>query len=91
MQQIADQSPEEYFDMLKILKLLYYIEKPKKANDRIRITDILSKPRLGNILTNDSQTSIYGEVFQKLYNQIKSGVKDADKRCSDLEEVDKKW
>ena len=88
---IAEKSPQEYFDMLKILKLLYYIEKPRNALERIRITDILAKPQPGNIITDDSMTTIYGDVFQKLYDKIRSAVADADFRCSALMSIDREW
>ena len=77
--------------MLKILKLLYYIEKPRNALERIRITDILAKPQPGNIITDDSMTTIYGDVFQKLYDKIRSAVADADFRCSALMSIDREW
>lgn len=99
MESIAGESKSELFDMLKILKQLYYIEKsgePKYkqgyADDiRIQITDILAKPRLANIQTEFSDTSVYGDVFESLFNTIKSVVDDSDERCLRLEKINAYW
>lgn len=91
MLKIAGESNKEYFDMLKILKVLYYIEKPKKADERVLITDILAKPQPGNIPAEASQKSVYGDVFQNLYEKIYSAADDADERCYALESIDTSW
>ena len=99
MESIAKNSKLELYDMFKILKLIYYIEKdgyPKYKqvqfnNVRIQITDILAKPRLSNINTELSKSSIYGEIFDSLFNKIKSEVNDADERCARLEKINLYW
>lgn len=92
-------SDKERHDLFKLLKLLYYIEKsgePKYkagyAEDlRIKITDILEKPRLENIQTDLSDKSVYGKYFESLYNSVKSEVKDADERFEKLENINIYW
>ena len=71
MERIAGDSKRETFDILRILKQLYYIEKAGKKGKKIRIIDILAKPRLANIPFVDSRSGIYNDVFRKLYDQIK--------------------
>lgn len=63
---IAGTDAAERFDMFKILKLLFYIEKcgdPKvrSVSDdyRIQITNILAKPRLSNVPSEYTPHSIY--------------------------------
>lgn len=99
MESIAKNSKLELYDMFKILKLIYYIEKdgyPKYKqvqfnNVRIQITDILAKPRLSNINTELSKSSVYGEIFDSLFNKIKAEVNDADERCARLEKINLYW
>ena len=99
MESIAKNSKLERYNMFKILKLIYYIEKdgyPKYKqvqfnNVKIQITDILAKPRLSNINTEFSKTSIYGEIFDSLFYKIKSEITDADERCARLEKINLYW
>lgn len=106
MESIAENNPLELFDMLKILKLLYYIEKigdPKcKKIDykykesysddvRIQITDILKKPRLENIQSEFSNNSVYGKIFADMFDKIKNVVDDAEERCLRLEKINLYW
>lgn len=96
---IAEQSSIEKFDMLKILKLLYYIEKdgsPKyksnfEKNIKVQIIDILKKPKLENVPTIYSPKSQYGKIFSYMYNEIKSEVSDADEREKALENINLRW
>lgn len=91
MEQIARHSKKECFDMLKILKLLFHIEKEVASDDNIRITNILAKPRLANISGDVSPSANYNDVVQNLYDQIRSLVDDADIRCAKLEKADLLW
>ena len=95
---IAGTDNAERFNMFKVLKLLFYIEKcgdPKtKAtcdNYRVQITDILAKPRLSNVISKYTSFSVYGEHFGKLYTSIKSVVADADQRELRLEKINSYW
>lgn len=79
--------------MLKLLKVLFLIEKygiPKRyakhrdtKDIRIRIIDILAKPRLSNVNSYLSEASQYGEIIDNLIDDIKSNVDDAD-MCIDM-------
>ena len=95
---IAGNDNAERFDMFKILKLLFYIEKygdPKTKvvsdNYRVQITDILAKPRLSNVPSDYTQFSVYGEHFGKLYADIKKVVADAEERELRLEKINAYW
>ena len=98
---INKESDKEKFDMLKLLKALFYIEKygvakcdSKNRVDediRIRITDILEKPRLSNVNSYLSEVTQYGDVFERLFNDIKGNVDDADERIDMIEKVDDYW
>lgn len=94
----ANVNDKEKHDLLKILKVLFYIEKsgsPKykkyDANIRVQITDILEKPRLENIQTELSNKSVYGKYFQTLYDCIKTEVHDADARFEKIEKINLYW
>lgn len=94
----ANVNDKEKYDLLKILKVLFYIEKngsPKynkyDADIRIQITDILDKPRLENINTELSNKSVYGKYFQSLYDSIKTEVHDADARFEKIEKINMYW
>ncbi len=84
---------ESKHDALKLLKLLYIIEKHGKPKNRIksleetriRITDVLAKPRLGNIKTELPHQSIYGEIIEKLQLQVQNSITDADNRKKTIE------
>lgn len=95
---IAGTDNAERFDMFRILKLLFYIEKygdPKTKtesnNYRVQITNILAKPRLSNVPSEYTPFSVYGEHFGKLYSAIKSAVADANERELCLEEINAYW
>lgn len=94
-------STTEKFDTLKLLKELFSIEKdglPKYVNDyeltaniRIHIIDILKKPRLSNIKSYYGNGTQYGEILEKLFDNIKSNVPDAYERISKIEKIDSYW
>ncbi len=95
---IAGTDVAERFDMFKILKLLYYIEKygdpkSKAVSDdyRIQITDILAKPRLSNISSEYTPHSVYGECFGELYSNIRKMASDAEEREHRLEQINGYW
>ncbi|MDD2602297.1 MAG: hypothetical protein PHX91_05055 [Prevotella sp.] len=95
---IVGKNKSECFDMFKILKLLFYIEKygePKteviSKNYRIQITDILAKPRLSNVPSDYTSYSVYGEYFNQLYADVKKAVSDADERELRLEKINAYW
>lgn len=95
----AEDPTMEKFKLLKLVKLIYYIEKDGSAkctktdgdNVRILITDILREPHLENIKTQFSDKSIYGECFERLYDQIKEQVPDAEKRIKQIEDINICW
>lgn len=92
-------SDEEKFEFLKLIKLIYYIEKDGVAkcskesdvNVRVLITDILQKPRLENIKTEFSTKSEYGSYFEDLYMNIKKQITDADSRIKKIESMNEYW
>lgn len=95
---IAGVDATERFDMFKILKLLFYIEKygdPKTKvvsdNYRVQITDILAKPRLSNVSSEYTPHSIYGEYFEQLYSDIRKMVNDAEERERRLQQINEYW
>ncbi|SFS08742.1 hypothetical protein [Anaeromicropila populeti] len=96
---IAEKSNAEKFDELKLLKLLYYIEKsgePKyKPLDnkelKIQITDIIAKPRLENIPTSYSEKSVYGSIFSEMFDKVRSEITDADARDKKIETINMHW
>jgi len=100
LEKIAEADRKEKYDMLRLLKILYYIEKsgyPKYAlqtgetDVRFQITDILAKPSLENILTEYSDKSTYGKTFQKLFDAVKKMTPDAEERCLVFEELSAYW
>ena len=102
VEKVAASSDEEKFQMLKLLKKLYWIEKydtPKfvnkhsiSARGKIRITDILAKPKMSNIYTYYSESySEYGEVFNELLADLRSEVDDADDRNTIIENIEIFW
>ncbi|APM39953.1 hypothetical protein [Clostridium kluyveri] len=96
---IAEKSNAEKFDELKLLKLLYYIEKsgepkykPLDNKDlKIQITDILAKPRLENIMTDYSEKSVYGSIFSEMFDKVRSEITDADVRDKKIEAINMHW
>lgn len=102
VEKVAASSDEEKFQMLKLLKKLYWIEKydtPKfvnkhsiSARGKIRITDILAKPKMSNVYTYYSESySEYGEVFNELLADLRSEVDDADARKTIIENIEIFW
>lgn len=83
----AKSSMREQFDMLRILKVLFCIEKDEK----FKITDLLAKPRLNNIENNDPKKHKNSEIFNGLYERVKGVVDDADIRCRKINEADDFW
>jgi hypothetical protein len=82
IEEMAKVSAEERFNMFKLIKVVYDLERIKHSNTswmitnqdkgRVPITKILQKPRLSNIKANSTQKTVYGEEFQELYDKIKS-------------------
>jgi len=115
VEQMAAESDEAKFEMLKLLKELFVIEKigaPKYLKSqycekeyaseeekridtlcrfRLKIIDILAKPRMSNIKTYYSGGGQYGEVLDYLFSDIKSNVYDADERINMIEKIEKEW
>lgn len=102
VEKVAASSDEEKFQMLKLLKKLYWIEKYDtskfvnkhsiSASGKIRITDILAKPKMSNIYTYYSESySEYGEVFNELLADLRSEVDDADDRKTIIENIEIFW
>lgn len=101
IENMAEVSTSERFDALKLLKELFFIEKdglPKyikksnpNANTKVRIINILAKPRLANIKSYYTNGSQSGEVFEQLFFNIKSNVPDADERIRIIEDIDSYW
>ena len=91
MKKLSNGSDSETFDMLRILKLLYKLEKSRPKGNKIRITDLLAKPRLANIITTSSDSKGHAKIFQTLYSQIKRVVEDADFRNNTLNSANMKW
>lgn len=56
------------YGQLKLLKYLFQLEKSSHA--RIRIIDILNKPRLDNINTHIAEKSVYGNILSEMKAQI---------------------
>lgn len=95
---IAGNDNSERFDMFKILKLLFYIEKhgdPKTKvvsdNYRVQITNILAKPRLSNVPSEYTSHSVYGKIFGQLYSDVKKMVSEAEEREQRLEQINEYW
>ena len=100
IEKIAGNNKVQRYDMLRLLKVLYYIEKsgcPKNKlnNDasatRVQITDILAKPSLENIYTDYSGKSTYGEVFHDLYKAIEAMTPNAKECAKHLDEMNIYW
>lgn len=91
----------EKYNALKILKHLYYIEKvgkPKEKNKyskkeelKIQITDILAKPRLENINSEFLNESEYGDILERLFNEIKAEVPDSEDRITIINGINDRW
>lgn len=98
---MAKESDNSKFEELKLLKELFIIEKygkPKKNKRfmpkegiRIKITNILAKPRMQNVSTYLSATNEYSSVFEELFDDIKCNVDDAEKRIDTIDRIDAQW
>ena len=102
---IAKKSDQAKFEMLKLLKELYIIEKidirlskEKELNDKeirlsilgpgkIKIIDILSKPRMSNIKTYFSDGGQYGRVLDILFSDVESNVYDSYDRIKLIDDI----
>ena len=100
MESICQDDPKEIFDMLKILYILFKIEKygsPRFRSEialkkkRVLITNILANHSFENIENAFSKKSVYSEIFNELYDDIKSQVNDAEKRFDTLDDIDFDW
>lgn len=88
IEKIMEMSPKEKFEGLKLLKMLYYIE---KEEDKVRFIDILSKPRLDNIPTETASKSKYGDVFSEIFNAVQSEISNANERYKLIEYINNYW
>lgn len=97
---MMEQSHQDKFDGLKLLKLLYYIEKdgiPKKDTfgskvaSKLCITDILAKPRLENIHTDYSPKSEFGDVVESMLSLVGQNIDDAGQRWEVIESINQSW
>lgn len=99
VEKMARRSKQEKFAMLKLLKVLFAIEKygdPKSKrtnskNIRTTIIDVLAKPRMSNIETHYSDESEYGDIFESLLVKIQEEVGDAKKRQDSIDSIDDFW
>ena len=99
--EMTNGSKEEQFKMYKLLKVLYIIEKygkPKKVRAydteseiRIRLLDILSKPRMSNIDTYLVNSNEYENAIDWIISIIKEEVDDAEERIDLVDKVDAQW
>lgn len=98
---IAGDSKAERFDMYKLLKLLFNIEKvgaPQKKKgfedvDKIRtpFIKILANPRTANIKTPYTTKTVHGDTFEKVFNAVKGGVADSKRRIALIDEMNGYW
>lgn len=61
------------YSQLKLLKYLFQLEKSSYA--RIRIIDILNKPRLDNINTQIAEKSVYGNILSEMKVNIEKELR----------------
>ncbi len=98
---IAGNSKLEKFNMFKLLKLLFNIEKvgapkykkgfedtPKLRTPFIRI---LANPRTANIKTPYTTKTIHGDIFEEVFNAIKRCVADSEQRIACINEINEYW
>lgn len=96
---LKGENKEEKFDALKILKCFYEIEKDGdskgkggiRSNSKVRITNVLQNPSLDNIESIYTSESIYGDVFEDLYEKIKSQSKYAELFERILDNYELEW
>ena len=91
----APEPEVERFNLLKLVKLIYYIEKDgnakilKKQDDNVRvlITDILKKPRLDNIKTEYTEkvnmVIALKTYFKSKITSIRCGVQNFKNRSNE--------
>lgn len=93
VEEIAECSPQAKYEELKLLKSLYYIEKADKkaANSKIRITDILAKPRLENVGSDLAPKSKYSELFEALLSDVGREVPHAAARLGKIDGMIAYW
>ncbi len=99
--EIAKDSEVELFKMYKLLKVLYLCEKdgaPKKirvydteSEIKIRIIDILAKPRMSNIATYLVDGNKVENAIDQLISLIKVEVDDAADRTALIDKIDDRW
>lgn len=96
---IKGNNKEEKFDTLKILKCFYEIEKDGTSknkggygsNSRVRITEILNEPQLQNINSIYTSQSVYGDVFEDLYNKVRDNAKHRNYITKKIESIELRW
>lgn len=96
---IKGKNKEEKFDALKILKCFYEIEKDGTSknkggygsNSRVRITEILNEPQLQNINSIYTSQSVYGDVFEDLYNKVGDNAKHRNYITKKIESIELRW
>ncbi|SFW32673.1 hypothetical protein [Ruminococcus flavefaciens] len=102
VEKIASSSKDEKFQMLKLLKELYWIEKfdisdyvnksSFNAHGKVKFTDVLAKPRMSNVYTYYSESySVYGDIFNELIADLRLEVDDADDRKTIIENIEMFW
>ena len=100
VEKIAGEDRKEIFDMLKLLKVLYDVEKDGttrrvlgegKELSKVRITDILAHPSMENINTYYTSKNVYGDVFDELEKKIAIGVNDSKSIIEIFNEINYQW
>lgn len=96
---ISKKNNQNKFEMLQLLKSLYYIERfgvisyseVKSDFKGLPIIDILMKPRLSNITTTYSNISVYGDFFDRLIETLKPHIKDVENRINRIAKMEAVW
>ena len=99
IEKLSRKNRQNKFEMLQLLKSLYYIERfgviscSEVTSDHkgLPIIDILVKPRLSNINTTYSYKSIYGDFFDRYINVLKPHIKDAEDRIVRIAKMEAVW
>lgn len=85
LEEATSSSKREHFEMLRLLKLMFYIEKwDGEGSDYgkpLKITDLLAKPRPSNIVYSGPNPTKYSNIIFVLYEELKHWVSAADSRC----------
>lgn len=95
---IAQGDNKKTFEMFKLLKYLYFLDK----HDRIKgmkklqeknfvFLDLLAKPRLENFNTNIPAKSIYGDILEKIRLEISSAVPNGDGLYYRIFQINYNW